>query len=285
MAYETEQGNLIRIGNDISAEISPNFAASTVGMNLVTVQQFSPEINVIKFRKAGSLTAAAVSESGSWSYGSGSELTDSSVTVTGAKVAQNAKVTVEALRFGAGQADFARVAAEQGRALARSYDDSLCALFPSLSQSVTATSTLTRDELLDAMQLIDAGNVPSGTLVAMLHAKQISDLRKELSNDNGTPWSNISLLDILGGRPQATGFAGNYAGIDLFQSNLVDNSGGNHQGALFHPEYTFCSGVGGSFETNVQYEADDFLYKISSHFFYDVKEWNDGAGILVLSDT
>lgn len=286
MAFETELGNLTTIGNDISALMAPAFKESTVMLNLVTVEQFPDNTKVIKARKSGSLTAAALSESTAYTYSASSELTDTSVTITAAKVAVNTKVTKEALRFGAGQANFERVAAEQGRALARKFDLDATALFGSLSQAETATNVLIRDELLDAMQLIQAGNTPMDgvPLVFVGHAKQIGDIRKDLSNDAATPWSNLALLDILTGSPQPNGFVGNYAGIDCYISNLVAADSTDYTGAVFHPVWCFFAGVGGAFETNVDYDVDSYLYKIGSHMFYDVKEWNDAAGVGIVSD-
>lgn len=286
MANETEISNFIIRANEISAAISPAFVDASVCMNLVHAETCSDSSNVIKFRKAGSLTAATLAESTAYTFSASSELTDSSITATAAKAAIVSKLTVEAMRFGTPRAKIATLAEEQGRALARLFDDTVIALFTGFSQLVTATSTLTVDNLLDAQYTIFSGGVPPGRLAFVGHYKGVNELGKVALNTNAAAFTNPNFLQLIG-QPQANNFKGQIADIDVYQTSGHATTGGDNRQAMFHPLYAFCCALGGAFESEVSplLLSTGFWKEVASWMYFDVKEWNDLAGVEVRSDS
>lgn len=287
MANETELSNFITVGNMVSGLASPALVNASIGMNLVHIEQFPDNTNVIKFRKNGSLTAETLAESTAYSFSGSSELTDSSISCTAVKWAVVSKITAEALRFGTGAASLPRLAQEQGEALARLFDATMLALFSGFSQVVTASSTLTKDNVLDAQYNVYDGKTPPGRLVAVLDYKGANELRKEITSITASAWSNPAMLGIVNNNPKQNNLIGELAGIDIYQTSGLPTTGGDDIGAVFHPQWAFCCGIGGAIETNVSpFKASEgFWYEISSHMFCDIKEWNDRAGSGLRSDT
>lgn len=286
MANETELSNFIIKANEISAAIAPAFVDASVCMNLVHAETCSPDSNVIKFRKSGSLTAATLAESTAYTYSASSELTDTSITATAVKAAVVSKLTVEAQRFGTSLASLDRLAAEQGRALARLFDDTVIALFTGFSQLVTATSTLTVDNLLDAQYTIFSGGTPPGRLCFVGHYKGVNELGKVALNTNASAFTNPNFLDLIG-QPKANNFKGSIADIDVYQTSGHATTGGDNRQAMFHPDLAFCCALGGAFQTAISplLISTGFWTEVGSYFFFDVKEWNDLAGVEVRSDS
>lgn len=283
----------VTIGNAISALIAPAFKEASIGMNLVYAETCPDNSNVIKFRKSGSLIAEAVSEGAVYTPSdANSDINDTSTTVTAAKVAVGSPVTVEALRFGAGAAAFPRIAAEQGRAIARTFDDDLLALFNSITATATATSTLDTDTLLEGVYKVQSGLVPTGTLVAVLDHKGVHELRKLVANSGAAQYANVQQIQILNGVPQANGFVGNFLGVDIYQTTGLSTTGSDDQGAIFDPRYAFAAAMGGAVQTEIRWtghgvasQVAGFSYEVSSWMFYGLALWHDAAACEIRSDT
>lgn len=286
MANETELSNFVIRANEVSAAIAPAFVDASVCMNLVYAETCSDSSNVIKFRKSGSLTAAALAESAPYTFPASSELTDSSVTATASKAALVSKLTVEAMRFGTPAASIARIAEEQGRALARLFDDTVIALFAGFSQNVTAASTLTKDTLLDGQYTIFSGGTPPGRLVFVGDYKGVNELGKEVTSTTASAFTNPNFLQLVG-QPKANNYKGSIADIDVYQTSGLATTGGDDRAGLFDPRYAFCCALGGAFESHVSdlKASEGFWKEISSWVYFDVKEWNDLAGCEIRSDT
>lgn len=287
MANETELSNVTTVGNAISALMSPAFKEAAIMPNLIHMETFRNNTNVIKFRKSGDLTAATLAESTAYTFSASSELTDSSVSCTAVKGVVMSKITQEALRFGGGQADTSRIAAEQGRAIARLFDDTALALFSGFSTQVTASSILTVAKMLEAQYRVYNGNVPvDGRLTAVLDYKGAHEIRAEIAASSASAYVNPAFLDILNGTPQANNYVGNVVGIDVFQSIGLPTSASDDVALVFNPRWAFCAGVGGAFETEIARKLSEGLYyEVASWMFFDIKEWNDAAGVGLLSDT
>lgn len=289
MANETEFSNFITIGNAVSAIASPALAEKTVMLSLCTVEQFPDNTNTIKAAKNGSLTAEDVNESTAYSLSASSELTDSSVTCTAVKGMVASHLSVEALRFANPASRIERIGEEQGAALGRLFDSAAVALFSSIATGVTATSTLTKDNLLDAQYNVYAamkGAVGDGKLAAVLHYKGANEIRKELTSISASAFANSAMLSLIGGAPKANGLVGEFAGIEVYQTSGLPTSGGDNIQCVFHPKYCFFAGMGGSIETEVLWKGatGGALWEVASYMFYKVVEWNDTAGCRVLSD-
>lgn len=291
MAFETELGNLITIGNAVSSAMGAAFVNKAQGLSLVYTEPFAANTNVLKFQVAGSLTAETVAESTDYTYSANSELTDSSVSCTAKKSVLGTKITVEAARFGGGSARLDRIAAEHGAAHARLFDADLKALFSSISTGVTATTILTKDNLIDARYNVVSGikGAFSGRLVAMLDYKGVAEIQKELTNISASAFGNMENLGILGLPSTADGYAGNLVGIDIYQTDGLPTSGGDDVGCVWDPLNTFAAGVDGIDGINNTLKDPAAINGLSQEIltwtFFKVVEWRDAGGCRVLSDT
>jgi hypothetical protein len=291
MAYETELGNLIIKANAVSALIGEAFVNGSQGLSLVTTEVFPDDTNVIKCPISGYLVAETLAESTDYSYSANSELTDTSVTCTAKKAVIGSKITVEAARFGGGMAKLERFSAEFGRALARLFDADLKALFPSISTTVTASSTLVINNLIDARYNIVSAEKGafSGKLVGMFDFKGIMELQKEIVATTASAFGNMELLGILGMPQPASGFAGSVMGIDLYQTDGLATSGGDDQACVWDPMQCFHAGVDGRNGVNNTLKDPAAINGLSTEIlnwtFFKVIERRDLSGCMVKSDT
>lgn len=285
MANEIENANFASPTDAISALIAPSFVDSAIMFNLVAAEDYPDNTNVLKFRKSGTLTAANLGESTAYSYSASSELTETTVTSTGTKKFVASKLTVEALRFNSGD-KYAQIAAEQGRALARLFDDQAITLFNGFSTQVTATNVLTIDDFLEALASLHAGAIPAGGRVAaVLDYKGAGELRRNIASTTGTPFVNERLIQVLASRPQANNYLGELAGVDVYQTSGLPLATADDVALVFSPDYAICTGMGGPIETHAEYNVTLAAWEISSHMYWDLKEYHDAAGIGLLSDT
>lgn len=283
----------VTIGNAISAAISPALVDASVGLNLVYTEPFSTQSNVIKFRKSGSLIAEAVNEGAVYlPSDANSDINDTSLSLTAAKVVVASPISYEAVRFGAGAANTARVAAEQAAAIGRKFDDDLLALFNGITNVATATSTMSIDALIDGIYQIDLAGVPQGRKVALLHYKQVMELKKVMAATGAAAFTNTQFLELINGSPKANGFAGNFLGVDIYQQTGMSTTGGDHQGAIWSADYGFAAGIGGPVETEISKtgmgvasQVAGLSWVVLSYLFYKIGMWNDTACCEVRSDT
>lgn len=287
----TEYGNFVTEAYAIAGMMGPAYVAKSFGMSVVQTEQFSDSSNTIRVPISGYLTAEIVAESTPYVFSGSGELTDTYVSCTAEKSVVSSRVSVEALRFGGPTASLQRIANEHAKAHARNFDTKLKALFPSLSQSVTAASVLTKDALLDCRYYIDSGTDgnESGSLVACIDHKGKAEVTKELTNITATAFSNMELLSLVGLKVPGAQPVGDLAGIQVYQTSGLTVSGGDDIGAVFDPEQCFFAGVDVANGFNVLIHsprADNGLtYEVLSWTFFKVVEWRDAAGCKVGSDT
>jgi hypothetical protein len=106
----------------------------------------------------------------------------------------------------------------------------ICALFGSFSNSVgTATVDLSVDDFMAAIFQLEQSNVNTRP-VAVLHPVQVSDLQSSIRQEGGAFQYMPATQDMLEAKGQ--GFAGSFAGVDIYKSSKVAESTGK-QGALF----------------------------------------------------
>lgn len=295
MAYETEYANLVTATDAISALMSPAFVNNSILMNLVYAENFPANTKVIKLRKDGSVTAETLNESTAYTPSASSELTENgAVTLSAVKGVVVSELTVEAQRFGGSSGDLQNIANKHGAALGRLFDASTKTLFSSLSNSVTASTTLAKDNLLDAQYYVFSsimGAADGMALVAVLDYKGVNEIRKEITSSTGTAFSNLELLDLVrnAGVQQNNHLAGQFAGMEIYQTSGLPTatSDTDDVGAVFHPRLCFGAGFGGEFVTKFDDPrgSNGFVTEVSSYMFYDVEIWNNTAGCKVLSNT
>lgn len=282
----------VTIGNAISALMSPALKEAAIWLNLVHAETCPSTTNVIKFRKSGSLIAEAVSEGAVYiPSDTNSDINDTSVTATAAKVAVGSPLSAEAVRFGAGAADTVRVAGEQGRAIARKFDDDCLALVDSITNVATATAGMDSDTLLTGQYNVLNSLVPPGPLAAVLDFKGVHELRKHVANSGSAIYASQYNSPIFG-TPQPNNFVGNYLGIDIYQTTGLSTTGSDDQGVIFNPRYAFAAALGGSIESQVYFtgagvadQIPGISWYVISWMFYNVVVWNNTAACELRSDT
>lgn len=282
----------VTIGNAISALMSPALVEASVGLGIVYMETYPSDTNVIKFRKSGSLIAEVVAEGAVYlPTDANSDINDTSVSATAAKVAVSSPISAEAIRFGAGAADVTRVGDEQGRAIARKFDDDLLALFDSITNVATASTTFDTDTLLTGLFNIEAANCPPGPRVALIHYKQLNELRKLVANSGSAIYST-QYNSPLFGTPAQNNFVGNFLGVDIYQTTGLSATGGDHQGCIWDPRYAFAAGMGGAIESHVGWSGQGvasqipgFSWIVDSHMFYKIVVWNNTFASELRSDT
>lgn len=289
--YATEYGNFNTQAYAIAGMMGPAYVAKAFGMSVVQTEQFSDSSNTIRVPISGSLVAEIVAESTPYVFSASGELTDTYVACTAEKSVVSSRVSVESLRFGGPTANLERIANEHGLAHGRLFDSKLKALFPSLSQSVTATTNLEKNNLLDARYYVESGTDgnESGSMVGVFDHKGVTEIRKQLTDITATAFTNMELLSLVGlSIPGATP-VGEFAGIQVYQTSGLTVSGGDDIGAVFDPAQCFFAGVDVANGFNVRVHdprADNGItYEVLSWTFFKVVEWRDAAGCKVGSDT
>jgi hypothetical protein len=285
--------DLVIVGNAISTLIAPPFKMSTVALGLVQVQDFPTNSNVIKWRKRTALTAAVLAEGAVYvPTDANSQSTISSVTTTAAKVAVGSPISYEAIRFGAGGAEIPKIAEQQGLALARKFDTDFKALIDSVTNVATATTLMDSDTILTGQFNILNSECPAGPFAAVISQKMLLELRKQAGTSGAAAYQSANKVAFLDSTPAQNGFQGSYLGTDIYAATGLSTTGGDTQGIIFNPLWAFCAGLGGAAETEVyktgagvQSQVPGFSWMVLSHFFYDVKLWNDTAASELRSDT
>jgi hypothetical protein len=291
VAYESELGNFIIEANAVSALMGPAFVNASQFLPLVRTETFPDTSNVIKVPISGYLVAETVAESTDYSYSASSELTDTSVTVTAKKAVQGSKFTVEADRFGKPHANLGRIGDEMSAAHGRLFDYDFKALINSISTVVTATTVLTKDNLLDASYNVFAATkgAHSGKLVGAFDFKGVNEIRKELTSITATAFGNKEMLGILGNPGGGINYAGNCVGIDIYQTDGLSTTGSDDQACVWDPALAFYAGVDGvaGFRSSVKEPSaiNGLSWELLTWTFFKVAIWRNTAACQVRSDT
>lgn len=287
MAFETELANASTQTDTISAAISAAFVQGPVLLPLIFMEPLPEGTNIKKWRKDGSLAAEILAESAAYSFSSSSELTQSDVSSTAAKHVVVSKLTVEAEQFSS--LSVADMITKQAQAISRDLDDEIKTLISGFSTQVIASSTLTKDDLLDAeFTVLDAtAGISTGRLNTVLDYKGANEVKKEISSDGGGAWANTSLPGLVGllqTQRGINGFAGTFMSQDIYTTKGLPTDTGDDVGITFDGDLAFGAMLG-DIRTDIWFDSSLFVWQIASYVFYDVIEWNDEAGVGVRSDS
>lgn len=119
-----------------------------------------------------------------------------------------------------------------GRSVAEKEEVDLNAQWDNFSNATTATTVLLLDDFVKAIGALEARDA-TGSLVAVLHPKQVSDLRRDLTGTVAASFFGSERgAGVAGDVSDAKlgGAVGNIAGVDVFQTSTVpeatDKKGG-----------------------------------------------------------
>lgn len=289
MANETELSNMIYATDIVANELTPAFVQRDNILGIVKTFPTPDNTNVVKVAKAGSLTAAAGTESTAYSFGAGSELTDTATTLTATRHEVASKITIEALRFGSPFNELSRTLREQGEALNRLLASDFKSLFSSVSGSVTAASILTKDDLLDAKYNVVSSTLGAGSrmLVAMVDHKGSNELQKELSDSGASVFNSTIDLGGLMGVADAGAPKGEIFGIAVYETSGLPTDSGDDIGLVWDPELAFTASIdpNGVTAQVKNPESQEPWLEVFSYMFWSIGEHADSAACQLKSDT
>jgi len=175
-------------------------------------------------------TAAVVTE--------GDEVSNTAVSTN------TAQLTVRPVAIRTMLTDLARVSAASnvvadlgklfGEAVARKMDTDLTALFSSFTAPTAGTTLITAAQIFTAVAKLQADAVPMEGMVCVIHPEIAFDLKSALTTQGNTPFTAGAYGDNAN-EAMRTGFIGMLAGIPVYQTSNIANSGsaGNYLGAIF----------------------------------------------------
>jgi hypothetical protein len=283
MAYETELANMVHQTDVVAGIAAEAFTTVDSIWPLIQSQQFPDVTNVILFPKLGTIEAAAGTQSTALTYAATHE-------VTGTRKETAVKMTLEQLRFGGPYNTMERAIQQAVGAFSRLAASELKTLFSSISGGVTATTVLEKDNLLDARYTVRStvkSASRSSKLVGYFDYKGLKELSKELTDTSASAFAQQVNLGVIGDAKSGTP-KGELFDIVLFETDGLPTSGGDDVACIWDPSLCFCAGVDGI--NGFKYEitrptSQTPWFELYAYTFWNIKEWHDGAGVKVLSDT
>lgn len=284
--FNTEISNIGHRTDDISEGVTAALVQKIVVVPLIRKENLPVGTPVKLWRKGGSLEAEGLAESTAYTFSAKSEYTETTVSSTATKTVCCAKYTVESEQFVG--LDEAKLAREAGSAIARELDTNVTDLFDNFVNSVTATTVLTSDDVMQAAYVIDSGlAAPEGeNCKGVFDPKGIHELRKELIKSSAAPLSNPSLITLLTGLPDGNGYCGSLPGVDLYKMTGLPTSGADDCACVFNGAIAFGGVYGPSVNVRPMWRGSQGFYtEVDCWLFSDVVEVVDAAGCTVKSDT
>lgn len=162
------------------------------------------------------------------------------------------------------------------------------ALFAGLSVDVTATTVLTEANFLSAISKLEQANAPK-PYVAVLHSKQIGDLRADLATRGSAASLFGHVQDIEAQTrnygPVNAGQAFEHFGVPIFNDNTVATVGGtDRSGAMYSSEFTFGYAHKWQNRVELQRRAIGRSTAVVLSTAKAEAELKDAAGVEIISD-
>ncbi len=285
MAGETVFADYVTVAAYLDANIAPAFRSSVIMPNLMHVQNFQGKSDSIKLRKRGTVTATAGAEATDHALSQYQE--SSPNTLVAGEVKVYLEISDKAIKFA--QADVDELVAECGRALAQKFDIDSLALLDALhggTQVGTSGSDCTPGILLQASFTVRAANIAS-PLVYALNPVQVYDVQDDLLTTTASAWTNLQLLSLLNGQPPASnGYVGAFLGIPVFETTNTEsvNSNADWAGGCWAPQFALAAAFAGDVQTRIGYNIKKGVTEVGCSLWYDVKEYQDAAGVSIETD-
>lgn len=249
----------------------------SIMLPLVTVYDISGQAGkTVQVPVYPTVSASAVAE--------GSDLANtainpSEVTITASEQGVMASVS-DLMRDSAGRNVAQDVGRILGEAVAKKADEDITALFSGLSTGVGSAGTeLTADLIFKAVAELRVDNAPA-PFYGVFHPKAIYNLKKTLANAG-----SVSALSDIGNEALRTGYVGQIAGVQLFESAVIGiDSADDSIGAVFSPK---AIGVASKKGLTIEEErnASARLTEYVATATWGVAELVDAYGVKVTSDS
>jgi len=282
MANESTSSTLSELYTEIVAEALFVASERSIMRPLVKNYAISGGGKSVEVPVYGTVSASAVSEASDLSN---TAINPSSVTITASENGIMTTLT-DLARNSAPRNVAGDIGKLFGEAIAKKIDTDLTALFGGFSNTVGGNTTVMSASLIfQAVAKLRATGVPSDNLACILHPNIAFDLKSGLSNTFANP--NMG----AGNEALRTGFAGQIAGVSVYEtSNMADSSGnnpgttGDYKGAVFHSD---SLGLAMMQDLKIETQRDASLRadEIVATAVYGVGELQDSYGCEVEADS
>ena len=282
MSAETTSSTLSELYTEIVAEALFVASERSIMRPLVKNYAITGGGKSVEVPIYAAVSAAAVSEAADLSN---TAINPTSVTITAAENGIMTTLT-DLGRNAAPRNVAADIGKLFGEAIAKKIDTDLTALFGGFSNTVgSATTVMSAALIFNAVAKLRATGVPSDNLACILHPNIAFDLKSGLSNTFANPNPGA------GNEALRTGFAGQIAGVSVYEtSNMADSSGnnpgttGDYKGAVFHSD---ALGLAMMQDLKIETQRDASLRadEIVATAVYGVGELQDSYGCEVEADS
>jgi len=277
MANETTSSTVSELYTEIVAEAQFVIQEKSIMKNLVKNYAIAGGGKSVEVPIYAAVAAAAVNEATDLSN---TAINPSSVTITASEVGVMTTLT-DLARNSAPRNVAADIGRLFGEAIAKKMDQDLIALFDGFSTAAgTDSAVLSPATVFNAASTLRAAGLPVNETYCVLHPKIAYDLKSGLTN------TFAGLDHDLANEALRNGFVGQLAGIKIFESGNMSNTGnaGDYKGAVFHKD---AFGIAMMQDIKIETQRDASLRgdEIVATAVYGVGELHDSYGVEIHFDS
>ncbi|HCI72038.1 MAG TPA: hypothetical protein DHV30_16160 [Balneola sp.] len=276
MANETTSSTISELYTEIVAEALFVASEQSIMRNLVRNYTIAGGGKSVEVPIYATVSAGAVSEASDLSN---TAVNPSSVTITASEVGVMTTLT-DLARNSASRNVAGDIGRLFGEAIARKMDADLSALFTGFSteKGPGAGSELTLQDLFEAGTELRTNNAP-GPYFGVFHPKQIFNVKKSLTN------TFVGRETELSNEAMRTGFVGNIAGIQIFESANISVDGSDDSiGGVFSQD-ALALAMMQDLKLETQRDASLRADEIVATAVYGVSEIHDTYGVKLTADS
>ena len=277
MADETTSSTISELYTEIVAEALFVASEESVMRGLVRNYTIAGGGKSVEVPIFSTVSAAAVNEATDLSN---TAVNPTSVTITASEIGIMTTLT-DLARNSSSRNIAADIGKLFGEAIAKKMDQDLTALFDGFSSSIGgAGQELTVDRIFQAVATLRQANVP-GPYYGVLNPKVAYNVKKNLTNTFVNPNPNDLTNEAL-----RTGYIGNIAGVQIFESSNVDGTTDtdNCKGAIFSQD---ALGLAMMQDLKIETQRDASLRadEIVATAVFGVGELHDSYGVELLAES
>ena len=276
MANETTSSTISELYTEIVAEALFVASEQSIMRGLVRNYTISGGGKSVEVPIYSTVSAAAVSEASDLSN---TAVNPTSVTITASEVGLMTTLT-DLARNSASRNVAADIGRLFGEAIATKIDSDLSALFTGFSteKGPGAGAELTVQDLFECAAELKTNNAP-GPYYGVFHPKQIFNVKKSLTN------TFVGRDTDLSNEAMRSGFVGNVAGIQVFESSNISVDGSDDSiGGVFSQD---ALGLAMMQDLKIETQRDASLRadEIVATAVFGVGELHDSYGVKLTADT
>ena len=277
MANETTSSTISELYTEIVAEALFVASEQSVMRGLVRNYTIAGGGKSVEVPIFSTVSAAAVNEATDLSN---TAVNPTSVTITASEIGIMTTLT-DLARNSSSRNIAADIGKLFGEAIAKKMDQDLTALFDGFSSSIGgAGQELTVDKIFQAVATLRQANVP-GPYYGVLNPKVAYNVKKNLTNTFVNPNPNDLTNEAL-----RTGYIGNIAGVQIFESSNVDGTTDtdNCKGAIFSQDALGLAMMQ-ALKIETQRDASLRADEIVATAVFGVGELHDSYGVELLAES